>query len=133
MRNLRLNASGSAVALVDDVIVMDRILEPDIDIKPGSCPNSWNRKSNGVLPVAILGTGGFDVTAIDLSSVEIGRADRTGGRVGPREKRNGPQSAFEDVGTPFDGQECECHEAEGDGILDLSLKFRNEFIDLMSI
>jgi len=97
-----------------------------IDIKPGSCPNSWNRDSNGVLPVAILGTEDLDVTEIDVSSVTISRADGTGGSVGPNEGPPGPHSVFEDVGTPFEGEECGCHEAEGDGILDLSMKFRTQ-------
>jgi hypothetical protein len=57
----------------------------DIDVKCGSCPNSWNRDSNGVLPVAVLGREDFDVTQIDLASVTIRRADGTGGSVGPNE------------------------------------------------
>jgi hypothetical protein len=106
----------------------------DIDIKPGSCPNSWNRESNGVLPVAILGTEDFDVTEIDLSSVTISRADGTGGSVGPNEGPPGPHSVFEDVGTPFEGEVCDCHEAEGDGFLDLSLKLRTQDVaDLLPV
>jgi hypothetical protein len=31
---------------------------------------------------------------------------------------------LEDVATPFGGELCDCHELEGDGILDLSLKFK---------
>jgi hypothetical protein len=105
-----------------------------IDIKPGSCPNSWNRESNGVLPVAILGTEDFDVTQIDLSSVTISRADGTGGSVAPNEGPPGPHSVFEDVGTPFDGEVCDCHEAGGDGFLDLSLKFRTQDVaDLLPV
>lgn len=99
-----------------------------IDIKPGSCPNSWNRGSNGVLPVAVLGTEDFDVTEIDVSSVTLSRADGTGGSVGPNEGPPGPHSVFEDVGTPFEGEACDCHEAEGDGILDLSLRFRTRMV-----
>jgi hypothetical protein len=77
------------------------VIRVDIDIKPGSCPNSWNRESNGVLPVAILGTEDFDVTDIDVASLTIHRADGTGGSVGPNEGPPGPHSEFEDVGTPF--------------------------------
>jgi hypothetical protein len=106
----------------------------DIDIKPGSCPNSWNRESNGVLPVAILGTEDFDVTQIDVASVTISRADGMGGSVGPNEGPPGPHSVFEDVGTPFEGEVCGCHEAEGDGILDLSLKFKTRDVaDLLPV
>jgi hypothetical protein len=77
-------------------------IEASVDIKPGSCPNSYNRSSRGVLPVAILGTGDFDVTQIDLESVVISRADGMGGAIGPNEGPPGPHSEFEDVGTPFE-------------------------------
>lgn len=43
----------------------------NVDIKPGSCPNSLNVKSQGVLPVAILGTEDFDVTRIRSRSVQL--------------------------------------------------------------
>jgi len=41
----------------------------DIDIKPGSFPNSINPSSNGVIPVAILGSDTFDVADVDPSSL----------------------------------------------------------------
>jgi hypothetical protein len=40
-------------------------VQVDIDIKPGSYPNSLNINGNGVIPVAILGSATFDVTLID--------------------------------------------------------------------
>lgn len=30
---------------------------------------------------------------------------------------------YEDVATPFEGEFCDCHELEGDGYVDLTLKF----------
>jgi hypothetical protein len=33
---------------------------------------------------------------------------------------------YADVATPFGGQLCDCHEAEGDGTIDLSMKFRTD-------
>jgi len=52
------------------------ILSPvvvDIDIKPGSYPNSINlKKTNGVIPVAILGSATFDVTTIDVTTLSFG-------------------------------------------------------------
>ncbi len=43
----------------------------DIDIKPGSDPNSINLGSNGVVPVAILGSPDFDAATVDPFSVEL--------------------------------------------------------------
>lgn len=45
------------------------IIHVDIDIKPGSDPNSINLKSNGVIPVAVLTTDDFDATTVDGSTV----------------------------------------------------------------
>ena len=42
-----------------------------VDIKPGSFPNPLNIRSNGVLPVAILGESDFDVSDIDPSTLEL--------------------------------------------------------------
>jgi hypothetical protein len=100
----------------------------EMDIKPGSCPNSYNRNNRGVLPVAVVGAGGFDVSAIDVNSILISRADGVGGSIGPLEGPPGPHSVITDVATPFEGgaAACDCHELEGDGILDLLLKFKTE-------
>lgn len=97
-----------------------------IDIKPGSCPNSLNRRSHGVLPVAVLGTAGFDAGMIDIGSVRLARADGVGGLVAPNEGPPGPHSVFADVASPFDGEGCECHQLGGDGIIDLSMKFKTD-------
>ena len=97
--------------------------ELDLDIKPGSCPNSFNRGSNGVLPVGLLAKGDFDITLVDLSSLMISRADGMGGSAAPHEGPPGPHSVVADVGTPFDGDDCDCDALGGDGIPDLSLKF----------
>jgi len=81
-----------------------------VDIKPGSCPNAVNVVGKGVLPVAIVGTEDFDVTQIDLTSVELEG-------VAPL------RWALEDVATPFEDLLCDCHEDGPDGYLDLILKF----------
>jgi hypothetical protein len=44
-------------------------LAVEFDIKPQSCPNPFNTKSQGVLPAAILGTEGFDVSMVDPASL----------------------------------------------------------------
>ena len=46
-------------------------LEVNIDIKPGSDPNSINLKSKGVVPVAVLTTDGFDASTVDPTTVEF--------------------------------------------------------------
>lgn len=97
-----------------------------LDIKPGSCPNSFNRNSNGVLPVALVGTGDLDVNDVNLSTVLLSRSDGQGGSVAPLEGPPGPHSVVEDVATPFGGELCGCHELAGDGRADLSLKFKTQ-------
>jgi hypothetical protein len=94
-----------------------------LDIKPGSCPNPYNTKSNGVLPVSVVGTMDFDLMEVDLSTLTISRADGVGGSVAPIFGPPGPQPSYEDNATPFVGDPCDCHDAMGDGIIDLALKF----------
>jgi hypothetical protein len=99
-----------------------------LDIRPGSCPNPLNRSSQGILPVVLAGTECFDVTQIDVSTVQLWRADGVGGPVAPNEGPPGPHSSFEDVATPFEGEACDCHGLSGDGIVDLVLKFRTDAV-----
>jgi hypothetical protein len=94
-----------------------------LDIRPGSCPNPLNPNSQGVLPVALLGTDEFDVSAVNLETLTLSRADGIGGSVTPNFGPPGHSPKIEDVATPFDGDDCDCHDLGGDGILDLSLKF----------
>ena len=96
-----------------------------LDIKPGSCPNAFNRTSRGVLPVALLGTDTFDVSDVDVDSLLLARADGVGGSVAPHEGPPGPHTVIEDVATVFDGEPCECDEDGGDGYPDLSMKFKS--------
>lgn len=91
-----------------------------LDIKPGSCPNPLNVKSNGVLPVAIVGTEDLDVTQIDPTSVRLAG-------VAPI------RSGYEDVSEPYYFLEDEpsiydCSEYGADGMMDLTLKFKTQEI-----
>jgi len=103
-----------ALLTLQKVTVVHEIEVP-VDIKPQSCPNPLNVKSNGVLPVAIVGTDELDVTIVDPASVRlIGVAPLRG--------------SYEDVVTPFEpylGKESQydCTEEGPDGYLDLTLKF----------
>jgi hypothetical protein len=105
--------------LVTQFIVGTRLREEPItvpvDIKPGGCPNPWNTKSDGVMPIAILGTAGFDVTTVDPATVRLAG-------VAPM------RSALEDVATPFEPftgktEALACVSLGPDGFVDLSLKF----------
>ncbi|MHC4220237.1 MAG: hypothetical protein ACYSU7_17465 [Planctomycetota bacterium] len=96
---------------------------PGLDIKPGSCPNSFNRISTGVLPVALVGTEDFDVTQVDVDTLMLSRADGVGGAVAPLEGPPGPPTTVDDIATPFDGDACDCHGLMGDGLADLAMKF----------
>ena len=51
----------------------------EIDIKPGSYPNSINIRSNGKVPVALFGSDMFDVTSVDIASVRLHPMDRPEG------------------------------------------------------
>jgi len=93
------------------------------DIKPGSCPNPLNRKSKGVLPVALVGTATFDVSQVELSTLQLSRADGEGKSVKALEGPRGPHSVIEDVAAPVEGEACECDESGADGIPDLVMKF----------
>jgi len=87
-----------------------------IDIKPGSCPNPLNLASKGILPVAILGSEGFDVSQIDAASVRLAG-------VAPI------RSSYEDVATPAANMnECDCTTEGPDGYTDLTLKFKTQQI-----
>lgn len=87
---------------VDNRVWVLALVQPvAIDIKPGSDPNSINPGSKGVIPVAILTTGGFDAATVDPAAVRFGA---TGTEAAPA------HSTLADV--------------EGDGDTDLILHFR---------
>jgi len=86
-----------------------------VDIRPGACPNPLNVATNGVLPVAILGTADFDVTHVDPASVRLAGVEPL-------------RSALEDVSTPFTpftgkSKASDCNTLGADGHVDLTLKF----------
>ncbi len=55
-----------AAAVIDTITI-------EIDIKPGSDPNSINPNSKGVTPVAILTTADFDAASVNVTTVSFGK------------------------------------------------------------
>jgi parallel beta-helix repeat protein len=81
-----------------------------IEIKPGSSPASINLKSNGLVPVAVLGSATFDVRQIDPTTVRLAGA-------AVALKGNGqPMASYEDV--------------NGDGITDLVVHVPTQALQL---
>jgi len=71
------NGTGDSVStnvLFDPWLVPLEPLEVEIDIKPGSDPNSINLNSKGVVPVAVLTTGDFDASNVDPDTVSFAGA-----------------------------------------------------------
>jgi hypothetical protein len=83
-----------------------------IDIKPGSCPNAFNRKDKGALPVAIVGNSGFDVATINTTKpITLNGVAAT-------------RWALSDTATPYTGTTpCGCNKLAGDGYMDFVVQF----------
>jgi len=93
-----------------------------IDVKPGSCPNPLNvpaangkagKAYEGVIPIAILGSGAFEIGEIETSSIRL---------LGIAPLR----CVREDVASPTIERmaECECAVTEKDRVADLVCHFR---------
>ncbi len=113
---------------IDEVRIYNRALSADeirqlasnvvpvaVDIKPRSCPNPLNVKDQGMLSVAVLGSGEFDVFTADPASIRLEG-------VAP------VRSSYEDVARPVRNKtnECDCTTEGPDGHLDLVLKFNTQ-------
>lgn len=81
------------------------IVAVEIDIKPGSYPNSINPKARGVIPVAILTTEDFDAIEVDPSTVALE------GVLAKEKGKSGKYGSVEDV--------------DADGDLDLVVQIPN--------
>ena len=106
--------TDSAQRLNGTVTITNFFFPVLIDIKPGSCPNSFNANGNGVIPVAILGSADLDAADVDPSSLSFEGA-------AVRVKGNGsPQCSLEDVSGPL---------GTPDGYLDLVCHFVDDFTE----
>jgi hypothetical protein len=90
-----------------DITVEGCEVEIDIDVKPGSDPNSINLGSRGLIPVAILSSDSFDALQVDPDTVEL-----DGAGVAVRGKAEKLLAQEEDV--------------NGDGLIDLLLHVETE-------
>jgi len=63
--------SVDCLTYVAQVLSVKTRLSEALDIKPGSFPNSIKLTNKGVIPLALLGTATFDVSAVDYSTVEF--------------------------------------------------------------
>ncbi len=71
-RNTYGNSTIDEVRIWDEALTeLPGILPVAIDIHPGSCPNPFNAKSQGSVPVAVVGTADFDVTTLDPTSITL--------------------------------------------------------------
>ena len=96
------------------------VTEVPVDIKPTSCRNPLQTNGRGVLPAAILGTDDFDVTEVDVSTVQL-------------EGVSPLRSSLRDVATPFEPftgkvDAFDCTDEGPDGFLDLTLKFDKQAV-----
>jgi hypothetical protein len=99
-----------------------------VDVKPCSCPNPLNIRSKGVLPVAILGSGGLDVMAIDPETVTLAVVACNGEPVTSVPVAiEALRYAYEDVAAPLE-EGAECVVCGPDGYMDLTVKFKRQAI-----
>jgi len=63
--------SSDCLTYVAQALSVKTRLSEGLDIKPGSFPNSIKLTNKGVIPVALLGSATFDVSAVDYSTVEF--------------------------------------------------------------
>ncbi|MFX1281408.1 MAG: NosD domain-containing protein [Promethearchaeota archaeon] len=96
-------------------------VEAFVDIKPGSWPNPINLGSKGVISIAICGTDEFDVLTVDPASIRL-NFDDSENEVAPL------RWSYEDTATPYTSEEGGGHDLEGDGFIDLVLKFDTQEI-----
>jgi hypothetical protein len=122
--SFHLNVVGDGVVLGTVAVTIHvsggQVVDPakvSLDIKPGSCPNSFNPGEKGVLPMAILGSRDVKASLIDPKSLVLSR-DGVAGKVKPL------RWSLEDIGSPL-ATTCSCGVKSGwpDCKKDLSLKF----------
>lgn len=100
---LRFASNGQFTGTMTPIIIPDAIT---VELKPGDGPNCINPKSKGTVSFALLG-GSIDVTAIDLSTVEIDDDTNT-------------------VTAGVESVKSSVKDIDGDGINDLIVHFKTQ-------
>ena len=101
---------GNAVDMGAYECQQPSVITVEIDIKPGSYPNSINLGSHGLIPVAILSSAEFDATTVDPDTVTL-----SGAGVAVRGKGDKSMAHQEDI--------------NGDGRLDLVVQVGTTNLD----
>ena len=86
--NFNLNSTGIGTVAI---LLNNTVLSVDIDIKPGSFPNSINLGSGGTVPVAIFSTPAFDATTVDPVTVTLASAPVK------LKGKGSPMASFQDI------------------------------------
>jgi DNA-binding beta-propeller fold protein YncE len=108
IRTTLIAATDGTSPVLSDLTVEKGVIEVDIDIKPGSDPNSINCENDKeVITVAILTTEDFDATTVDHTTVLFEGASET-----HVDKKAGVARRHEE-------------DVDGDGDVDLVFHFRN--------
>ena len=72
--SLTIVATQIPYLFIDSTVAFRATTIPFCDIKPGSYPNAINVRSNGLVPVALLGSAEVNVGDIDINTVAFGEA-----------------------------------------------------------
>jgi hypothetical protein len=111
------------VSLIISAAVLFGCEPVSIDVKPQSCPNPFNMKKKGVLPVAILGTDEFDVADVNTASIKLLLLYEDP-MVEIEVEPIADKADYNDVSTPFEQVgDCNCAETGPDGFTDLVVYF----------
>jgi len=95
VRNLRLNAEGTARVRVDDVYVMDRPLDVGVQLRRTEDSDTVVPHSLMLIEVILMGSEIVDIAQIDTSRLKLGPANAAAWKIVKQQDVN--QDGFEDL------------------------------------